>query len=139
MNNDTKFLDFPSLVGDLFTQHDLQVDNLFATLWTNMHIATLLHRAGFHKRSGVEVTHVVYLLLLWVWLKTESISMFSREAMQSFTHAKKDVMSDYLKREDVNWRRLHCKVAQQVVIFPHFPGHTVKRICAQTVLGFDSQ
>lgn len=115
MNNDTKFQDLPSLVGDLFTQHNLQVDNLFATLWTKMHITTLLHRAGFHKRSGVEVTHVVYLLLLWVWLKTESIGMFSREAMQSFTDAKKDVMYDYLKREDVNWRRLHCQVAQQVV------------------------
>ena len=116
MNNDTKFLNLPSLVGDLFTQHSLQVDNLFATLWTKMHIATLLHRAGFHKRSGVDVTHVVYLLLLWVWLKTESIGMFSREAMQSFTDVKKDVMYDYLKREDVNWRRLHCHVAQQVVM-----------------------
>lgn len=63
-----------------------------------MHIATLLHRAGFHKRSGIEVTQVVYLLLLWVWLKTESIGMFSRDAMQSFTDAKKDVMYDYLKR-----------------------------------------
>jgi len=28
MNNDTKILDLPSLVGDLFTQHGLQVDNL---------------------------------------------------------------------------------------------------------------
>lgn len=99
MNNDTKFLDLPTLVGDLFTQHDLQVDNLFATLWTNMHIPTLLHRAGFHKRSGIEVTHVIYLLLLWVWLKTESISMFSLQAMESFTEAKKDVMYDYLKAD----------------------------------------
>lgn len=126
MNNDTKFLDLPSLVGDLFTQHGLQVDNLFATLWANLHITTLLHRAGFHKRSGIEVTQVVYLLLLWVWLKTESISLFSREAMQSFTDAKKDVMYDYLKREDVNWRRLHCHVAQQVVMEHKINTQTVK-------------
>ena len=116
MNNDTKFQNLPSLIGDLFNQHGLQIDNLFATLWTKIHIATLLHRSGFHKRSGIEVTQVVYLLLLWVWLKTESIGMFSREAMKSFTDAKKDVMYDYLKREDVNWRRLHCQVAQQVMI-----------------------
>ena len=126
MNNDTKFLDLPSLVGDLFTQHGLQVDNLFAALWTQMHITTLLHRAGFHKRSGVEVTHVVYLLLLWVWLKTESIGMFSREAMQSFTDAKKDVMYDYLKREDVNWRCLHCHIAQQVVMEHKLNSQAVK-------------
>ena len=126
MNNDTKFLDLPSLIGDLFTQHGLQVDNLFASLWTKMHIATLLHRAGFHKRSGVEVTQVVYLLLLWVWLKTESMSQFSRESMRSFTDARKDVMYDYLKREDVNWRRLHCQIAQQVVMEQKLNTHEIK-------------
>jgi hypothetical protein len=84
------------------------------------------HCAGFHKRSGVDVTHVVYLLLLWIWLKTESIGMFSREAMQSFTDAKKDVMYDYLKREDVNWRRLHCHIAQQVVMEHKLNTQTVK-------------
>jgi len=126
MNNDTKLQDLPSLIGDLFSQHGLQIDNLFATLWTKMHIATLLHRAGFHKRSGIEVTQVVYLLLLWVWLKTESIGMFSRDAMQSFTDAKKDVMYDYLKREDVNWRRLHCQVAQQVVMEHKLNTQTIK-------------
>lgn len=123
MNNDTKLQDLPSLIGDLFSQHGLQIDNLFATLWT---IATLLHRAGFHKRSGLEVTQVVYLLLLWVSLKTESIGMFSRDAMQSFTDAKKDVMYDYLKREDVNWRRLHCQIAQQVVMEHKLNTQTIK-------------
>lgn len=67
-----------------------------------MNITTLLHQAGFQKRSGLEVNQVIYLLLVWVWLKTESIGMFSRKSMQSFTDAKKDVMYDYLKRENVN-------------------------------------
>ncbi len=56
------------------------------------------------------------MLLVWVWLRTESIGMFSRKSMQSFTDVKKDVMYDYLKREDVNWRRLHSQVARRVVI-----------------------
>ena len=41
--------------------------------------------------------------------------MFSRQSMQCFTDSKKDVMYDYLQREDVNWRSLHVKIAQQVV------------------------
>ena len=45
----------------------------------------------------------------WTWLKTESIGMFSLEAMHSFTVAKKDVIYDNLKREVVNWCRLHCQ------------------------------
>lgn len=116
MNRDTKPPALPSLIGDLFTAQGLQIDNLLATIWTKMNITTLLHRAGFKKRSGIEVNQVMYLLLVWVWLRTDSIGMFSRRSMQSFSDAKKDVMYDYLKREDVNWRRLHCQVARQVVM-----------------------
>ncbi len=32
-----------------------------------------------------------------------------------------------------------AKLYSREVIFPHFSGHPVKRISAQTVLGFDSQ
>jgi hypothetical protein len=61
------------------------------------------------------VTQVVYLLLLWVWLKVDTINMFSRQSMQCFSDARKDVMYDYLQRQDVNWRSLHVKIARQVV------------------------
>ncbi len=126
MNRDTKSPNLPSLIGDLFTTHGLQVDNLIAVVWTKMHITTLLHRAGFQKRSGLDVNQVIYLLLVWVWLKTESIGMFSRDSMQSFTDAKKDVMYDYLKREDVSWRRFHCQVARQAVREHDLNKHEIK-------------
>ncbi|WP_177198115.1 hypothetical protein [Nitrosomonas communis] len=71
-------LGLPSLIGDLFTQSELQMENVFASLWNKWHMATLLHRAGLRKRSGVAVTQVVYLLLMWVGLKVGLIGMFSR-------------------------------------------------------------
>ncbi|SFL76771.1 DDE superfamily endonuclease [Nitrosomonas communis] len=46
--------------------------------------------------------------------------------MQSFTDARKDVMYDYLKQEDVNWRRLHYQIARQVVIEHKLVGHEMK-------------
>ena len=76
MSRDTKPLGLPSLIGDLFTRSELQIDNVFASLWSKLHMATLLHRAGLHKRSGVAVTQVVYLLLLWVWLKLIRLACF---------------------------------------------------------------
>jgi len=82
MNNDTKTQSLPTLIADLLGKDGLNIDNLFADLWKRMGIATLLHPAGFHKRSGLEVTQVVYLLLLWVWLKVDTINMFSRQSMQ---------------------------------------------------------
>jgi hypothetical protein len=71
----------------------------------------LLPRVGLHKRLGA-VTQVVYLLLLWVWLKVDSTDMISRKTMKSFSDARKDFIYDYLKREDVNWRRLHYQIAR---------------------------
>jgi hypothetical protein len=41
-----------SLIGDLFTQLELQIDNVFASLWHRLRVTALLHRAGLHKRSG---------------------------------------------------------------------------------------
>ena len=81
MNRDTKPLGLPSLIGDLFTQSELQMGNVFASLWNKLHMATLLHRAGLHKRSGVALMQVVYLLLMWVGLKVDSIGMFARKSM----------------------------------------------------------
>jgi hypothetical protein len=66
------------------------------------------------KRSGVPVADVIYVLLLWVWLKSTSIHVFSRDALQGFADARKDVIYDYLKREDVNWRSLHTQMARKV-------------------------
>ena len=70
MNRDTKSPNLPSLIGDLFMAQGLQVDNLIAVVWTKMHITTFPHRAGFQKRSGLDVNQVIYLLLVWVWLKS---------------------------------------------------------------------
>ncbi|MCU7911644.1 MAG: hypothetical protein KZQ63_05890 [Candidatus Thiodiazotropha sp. (ex Lucinoma aequizonata)] len=35
-----------------------------------------------------------------------SIAMFSRNALRTFSMARKDVMYDLLKREEINWRAL---------------------------------
>jgi hypothetical protein len=40
--------------------------------------------------------------------------MFSRKALGIFSRAKKDVMYDLLKREDVDWRRFNLQAAKGV-------------------------
>ncbi|MCU7886935.1 MAG: transposase [Candidatus Thiodiazotropha sp. (ex Lucinoma aequizonata)] len=66
------------------------------------------------KRSGVKVTEVVFILLLWKWLNMSSIAMFSRNALGTFSMARKDVMYDLLKREEINWRALNSQTAKAV-------------------------
>jgi hypothetical protein len=93
----------------------MHTDNLFSTMWKRLHFDTLLSQSGFKKRTGTPVTEVVYLLLLWVWLKANSIGMFSRESLLSFSAARKDALYDFLNREDVNWRQLQLLTAKKVI------------------------
>ena len=84
-------------------------------MWNRLGFPRLLNRLGFKKRSGTSVVDVVYLLLLWVWLKVDSIAMFSRESLLSFSSAHKDALYDMLNREDLNWRKLQLHIARKLI------------------------
>ena len=70
--------------------------------------------AGFSKRHGIEVTETVFVLMVWKWLNVASIAMFCRNALGMFSRAKKDVLYDFLKREDINWRKFNMDTAKEV-------------------------
>jgi hypothetical protein len=53
---------------------------LFADLWKQMGMKALLNKAGFSKRSGAPIYELIYVLVLWGWLKKDSIGMFARES-----------------------------------------------------------
>ena len=71
-------------------------------------------RAGFSKRHGIEVTETVFVLMVWRWLNVSSVAMFCRTALGLFSRAKKDVLYDFLKREDVDWRKFNLDTAKEV-------------------------
>lgn len=107
MNNDTNKIALPSLISEIFNDANQCIDNLFADTWKALNLNTLIKNAGFSKRSGIPISESVFLLLLWKWLSVSSISMFSRKSLSLFSDAKKDVMYELLKREDINWRDLN--------------------------------
>ncbi|HUL10788.1 MAG TPA: transposase [Methylococcaceae bacterium] len=115
MNRDTTPMALPALTADLLRDSGLLVDNLFADLWKQVGMKTLLNRAGFSKRSGTPIHELVYCLVLWVWLKAGSLGLFARESLQTFSWAEKDALYDAMNREDLDWRRLHQKVAVKAV------------------------
>jgi DDE superfamily endonuclease len=114
VNNDTKNSAQPELVGNVIKNKNHYIDNLFADTWKALKLNKWLNRAGFKKRSGIDISEAVFLLLLWKWLNVASIAMFSRKALGVFSQAKKDVMYDLLKREDINWRELNSQTAKEV-------------------------
>ena len=112
MNHTSKLTALPTLTTDLLLESGVLIDNVFAKLWEQVGMKTLLHRSGFTKRSGLPIHEVVYTLSLWLWLKKGSIGMFSRDSLQGMG---KDVLYDTLNREDLNWRKYHEQIAYKAV------------------------
>jgi len=115
MNTATKIPGLPALTADLLQSNGCLVDNLFADLWKSMGMKALLSKAGFSKRSGTPIYELVYVLVLWVWLKKDTIGMFARESLQYFTTAEKDALYTIMNREDLNWRKLNLQTAVKTI------------------------
>jgi hypothetical protein len=75
----------------------------------------MLLQTKFFKCSGTPVGELVFLLMLWVWLKVDSVAIFSKDALLSFSAAKKDALYDLINREDVDWRKLQWLMAKKVL------------------------
>ncbi len=112
MNNASKLAVLPALTVDLLQKNGILIDNVFAKLWKQLGMKTILHRAGFNKRSGIPINEVIYTLSLWLWLKKDSIAMFSRDSLQGMG---KDVLYDTMNREDLNWRKCHELIASKAI------------------------
>ena len=114
MDHDTNRRTLPSLVEGAFEPQAPYLDNVFAQAWKDLKLARGIKCAGFRKRSGIAVAETVFVLLLWKWLPVSSIAMFCRKSLQWFSRAKKDVLYDFLKREDIHWRALNLRVAREL-------------------------
>ena len=113
MNRATKIVELPALTVDLLKANGVLIDNVFASLWRDIGMKTVLSRAGFHKRSGTSMSDVIFGLMLWLWLQKDPIGMFARECLQGAMG--KDVLYDTMNREDLNWRKFHEQVAHKTV------------------------
>ena len=114
MDHGTRRDSLPPLVGPVLTGGGQYIDNLLAEAWKTLRFNRLLARAGFGKRSGTDVAETVFVLVVWKWLAVSSIAMFCRDSLGMFSLAKKDVLYDFLKREDVDWRRFNLDAAKEV-------------------------
>ena len=104
----------PPLTADLLSDLIAYIDKVFADGWKRLNLNSLISKAGLSKRTGTQVSEVVYLLLIWRWLNVSSISMFATKALGLFSQAKIDVMYDLLKREDIKWRELNLSIAAKI-------------------------
>jgi len=56
MNNASKLA---ALTVDLLQKNGILIDNIFANLWKQLGMKTILHQVGFNKRSGFPIGEVI--------------------------------------------------------------------------------
>jgi hypothetical protein len=108
-----RIIELPALSIDLLNVNGVLIDNVFASLWRDIGMKTILNRAGFNKRSGTSMNDVIFSLMLRLWLQKDSIGMFARTCLQGAMG--KDVLYDTMNREDLNWRKFHEQVAYKAI------------------------
>ena len=66
------------------------------------------------KRTGYPVKQVVFTLLVWIFLDSHSIRSFMGNLVSNFFTGGNDVLYDFLKREDINWRNVSMSITKEV-------------------------
>ncbi len=75
---------------------------------------SLIRTAGFTMRSGIEIAEAVFLLLVWEWLNMSSIAIYFRQTLTTSSGARKYVMYDLIKPEEINCHELNGQTARAV-------------------------
>ncbi|MCU7896476.1 MAG: hypothetical protein KZQ66_16865 [Candidatus Thiodiazotropha sp. (ex Lucinoma aequizonata)] len=64
LKNDINPNSLPPLISVVITDSKHFIDNLFADTWKQLKLNSLIRQAGFTKRSGIEITEAVFVLLI---------------------------------------------------------------------------
>ena len=130
-NRATKIIELPALTVDLLKVNGLLIDNVFASLWRDIGMKTVLTRAGFNKRSGPSISDVIFGLMLWLWLQKDAIGMFARECLQGGAFPKYDNYPE--EAEKSTKASYHFHLLAKTGIFPqrkeYDAGYNHTRFC----------
>ncbi len=91
------------------------VDNEIADSIKKLKLWEYFSKYGItEKRTGYAVKQIVFTLIIWVFLGKESIRSFMGGLISHFFTGGKDVIYDFMKREDINWRLITLSVAKEI-------------------------
>ncbi|HBM16522.1 MAG TPA: hypothetical protein DD381_09315 [Lentisphaeria bacterium] len=68
------------------------------------------------KRSGYSVETTIYTLLIWVFLREDSIKMFFEKCLSVFFKGGKDVLYGTMRDEGINWRQISLSTAKEIYV-----------------------
>ena len=103
-------------VTDALSEEHVYVDNELQDAINKVSLFSILSRLGVRKRCGDSIHQVVFATLAWPLLPVKSISCFCGKFIQGYISGGKNVIYDFLKREDINWRSVSTRVSKEVYL-----------------------
>lgn len=93
------------------------VDNELQNSIERLGFWKIFHKYGItKKRYGYSVNQVVFCLIICYFLRNDSIRSFCEKCLSVFIDGGKDVIYDFLKREDIKWRQISLSVAKEIYV-----------------------
>ncbi len=89
-------------------------DNELERAFQQILLRQILQRSTFRKRSGDPLISVMFTLLIWPLLGVRSISSFCGKKISCFIKGGENVLYDFQKREDLNWRKLRYNTVKAI-------------------------
>ena len=90
------------------------VDNELEKSVMELGIFQNVARFGLVKTKGSSLRQVLFSLFIWPLLTMSSLSFFCGNRMSAFLKGGKDVLYDFLKRQDIDWRGYRRHAARQL-------------------------
>ena len=103
-------------VTDALSSEYVYVDNELQEAINKISLFQILSRVGVRKRSGDSIHQVVFATLVWPLLPVKSIAGFCGKFIQGYIKGGMNVIYDFLKRENINWRSVSTSVSKEVYV-----------------------
>jgi len=103
-------------VTDALSKEYVYVDNELQDAIKSISLFPILSRLRIRKRSGSSIHQVLFAALVWPLLPVKSIAGFCGKFIHGYIQGGMNVIYDFLKREDINWRSVSASVSKEVYI-----------------------
>ncbi len=89
------------------------VDNELTKSISELGLFSKAHLFGLNKIKGFVLNQVVFSILIWPLLTVTSLHFFCGNRLSAYLNGGKDVIYDFLKRQNINWRGYRFHSAKQ--------------------------
>ena len=89
------------------------VDNEVMKSIDDLGLFSKAHLFGLNKKKGFLLKEVMFTILIWPLLTVTSLHFFCGNRLSAYMNGGKDVLYDFLKRQNINWRGYRFHIAKQ--------------------------